>query len=377
MRYSQIVCHGARLNRFVEGKSELRIAAALLSMIVCLVVPKLAYGDVGGSNVSLRVVEQGNMAKYWRARKAMLTEDFTGTTGRLEVENKSGTSLDNTIFYGEYFDSAGRLCFTLAFSAEKDAKKGPVNPGEVRTFYAIDGELFAASRPQEVRVYLVQQSIAGQENSLHKWKAPLRAPVTINAPSFAIGESNVQLSSEVNPANTEVVDLILAKVTVDQSGLASEVDILNSVSGPMESWFRDFVQRRKLSAFYPATENGAPKSDYALVVVRAFLIDISKEKVQSMPLPPRASLPWLRSYVTHLADNQLPPVTEVFFQRPPTNVIPLGKGVANSVERPAFPLGVVRLMYLGADWSLPTSDWLFDPSMPQQQRRVMKIPASH
>lgn len=46
-----------------------------------------------------------------------------GVWGVLDIENASTLTMQWARFYAEYFDAAGRLCFTLVFATQANAHK--------------------------------------------------------------------------------------------------------------------------------------------------------------------------------------------------------------------------------------------------------------
>ncbi len=342
---------------------QLRLATPLAFILLCpgLICPA-GNQDLPLARSRLRVTAGEELSTFWNVRAAELRETVTAGWGYLEVENVSNSTLDGATFYGEYFDDAGRFCFSLVFSQAKNVGgKGPVAPGELRELYSPAAGLAPASEPKEVRLYLVRQGMPGQENSLRKWDMAIRAPVT-GGGSVSASAADLQLGSEVALAQAPVLDLVFAKVTVDRRGSLDRVDVLDAVSTQVELWFLSFV--RQLT-FYPATDGGVPRSGQALVMVRAVL---SREALLDSPFPLRES-PWVKSYMERWTESAVPPVTDILFERPPTKV-KLG-GSMEWTELPAGPPGRFQLMLLGSDWGSPAFDWVIDPSMTHHLRREL------
>jgi hypothetical protein len=289
-----------------------------------------------------------------------LAEQFDGTVGYMEIRNSSDTSLDDAIFYAEYFDSASRFCFSLVFSQEQNlGQKGQVNPAASRRLFSTNAELFPASDVKELKVYLIQQVVIGASNSNRKWDTRVRAPITIDARSLGADVNRIQLNPGLRLSNGPILDLVFAKVSVDENGGIVKVDLLNSANRESESWLSKFIRQAR---FYPATDNGIPKPGYALLSIRVFL------EGEQPTVSARADSPWIKSYMATLTDAEVPPITQVFFHRPPTTVRSLASG-NEPVERPAAPQGIVELMFPGTDWSVPAYRWVADQSMPLRKRR--------
>ncbi len=374
MQHLRALTHGTLIQRAFTRLAQrattllqLRLAAPLALILLCpgLVSPA-GNQDLPFARSLLRVTAREELSTFWKVRAAEWRETVTAAWGYLEVQNISSASLQGAIFYGEYFDDAGRLCFSLVFSqATNVGGQRPIAPGEVGELYSPAG-LGPASEPKEVRLYLVQQRIPGQENSLRKWDVAIRAPVT-GGGSVPASAANLQLGSEVALAQAPVLDLVFAKVTVDRRGSLDRVDVLDAVSGEVESWFLNFVHQL---TFYPATDGGVSKTEQALVMVRAVL---SREAFLGSPFLPRAS-PWVESYMERLTDSAIPPVMQILFERPPTKVKLNGK--MEWTELPPAPPGRFQLMLLGGDWGGPAFDWVSDPSMPCHVRRELTVPQS-
>ncbi len=213
--------------------------------------------------------------------------------------------------------------------------------------------LFPALEPEEVKLYLVQLMLPNQPNPLRRWDVTLRVPVTVRGG----GDSGLQLDPEMAPRGEALIDLMLARVTVNKSGHVKDVDVLQASTNQIESWFRDFVERQ--ATLFPATERDVPQESYALILVRM----ASQEKL----VPPRMS-PWVKSYVQAAKDSVVPPVTTLVFMRPPTRVKPLGTST-DFTERPPSSPGLFELRLGDSRWSEPPVHWVVDPTMPHHLRR--------
>ncbi len=323
------------------------------------------FGQVRPTEVPVSALSKGELTTFWHVRRASLREDLTGTTSYLVIENTSKVSLEDFVIYGEYFDSAGRLCFSSMFS--RSAKENSIAPAEYVTLSSRSGQLFAASDVRNGEFYLVQQRISGQPDSLRRWKISIRAPVTIRGTSMRLDEDKLQLAPDTVIGSTPL-DLLLARVKVDQSGSIQDIETLNKLANQTESWFREFVSRRKTNFFNPATVAGLQQSDLALIMIRAVSTEVRSESV-SYQL--RASLPWVKSFAAGLSDKQIPPITEILFHRPPTRVKAIGNS-DNYIDRPAAPPGVMELMYLGSDWSLSDFDGSARPPLSTLSQRESK-----
>jgi hypothetical protein len=219
--------------------------------------------------------------------------------------------------------------------------------------------MFAAVQPKELRLFILQQSTAGKTESPRTWHALVRSPVTIGTRSLGTDEGRLQLS----PAGSHVVDLVLAKVGVSESGKVTNVEILNAANRSIGEWFEQFITR--LGTFYPATNDGVPKADFALVLVRA--VD-SEDALRNGEFSSRASAPWVRSYISGSGDSDIPPVTEFLFHRPSSQARRL------DTDEPLLKSTLVpplELLSVQSEWSLPSFRWVTDSKMPQNRRREL------
>ncbi len=312
------------------------------------------------SNIRVAVMPQGDIGSFWSVRNAGVREEFGATTGYVELQNASNLYLQAGVFYGEYLDANGRLCFSLVFS-QKDSNA--VAPGQEITLYSAATSMFAAVQPKELRLFILQQSTAGKTESPKKWHALVRTPVTIGTQSLGINEGRLQFS----PAGSDVVDLILAKVGVNESGKVTKVEILNAANKPIQEWFEQFVTH--IGTFYPATNDGVPKVDFALVLVRAMN---SEEALRNGEFSSRASAPWVRSYISGSSGAELPPVTEFLFHRPS----PQARRLDTDEPLPKAAVPPLALSSVQSEWSVPSFRWVADSKMPQNKRRELVIAAS-
>jgi hypothetical protein len=344
-----------------------RCTTLLPLVLLCSALVPLARGQITFANFPVRVSAQGELANFWQVRDATLRETGTETSGSLELKNILGAAVDGAVFYGEYFDAKGRFCFSLVFSQARNLlNSGPIAPGEVREVASSSVGLFAASEPEEVRLYLVQQRQAHRPNSLRRWDVPFRAPVTVTG-SLDPETSKLQLDSGLVPSKEPFLDLLLARVSVNQRGQVEAVDVLDAASGAPESRLVSFI--REL-IFLPATDNGAPKTAQTLLLVRAVLSN-DKDRIQNSPFPPRMS-GWVKSYLARLTDIEVPPVTEILFARPTGKINRAGTN--EWVDRPPAPPGLFEATAWNSDWSVPAFRTVVDPSMPHHLRRELVAP---
>jgi hypothetical protein len=325
----------------------------LLALAIFPLLTTTSKAQIFVSNISVAVMPQGDLGSFWSVRNAGVREEFDATTGYVEFQNASNLYLQAGVFYGEYLDAKGRLCFSLVFS-QKDSS--PVAPGQEITLYSAATSMFAAVQPKELRLFILQQSTANKAEPPRKWHALVRSPVTIGTRSLGIDEGRLELS----PGGSHVLDLTLAKVAVSEAGKVTRVEILNAANGPIREWFEQFINR--LGTFYPATNDGVPKADFALVLVRA--VDSEDALLSS-----RASVPWVSSYISSSGGSEIAPVTEFLFRRPSSQARRLDSD--QPLLKASAPLPPLELSSIQSEWSIPSFRWVTDLKMPQNRRREL------
>lgn len=326
-----------------------------LGLAILSLLAATSKAQTSVSNTSVAVTPQGDLESFWSVGNAGVREDFDATTGYIGLRNASNLYLQAGVFYGEYLDANGRLCFSLVFS-QKDGTV--VAPGQEVTLYSAASSMFAAVQPKQLRLFILQQSTAGKVGTPKKWHALVRTPVTIGTRSLGVDEGRLPL----NAGSGDVADLILAKVRVSETGQVTGVDILNAANKPIQEWFGQFVNH--IGTFYPGTNDGVPKADFALVLVRAMNSEDALRKGELS----RASAPWVKSYISGLSGSDIPPVTEFLFHRPSSEArrldgepLPNSSALASSLQ-----LGSVQ-----SDWSVPSFRWVEDSTMPHNKRREL------
>lgn len=329
--------------------SRRRVRIVLLALLSLLATTSKAQTFV--SNVSVVVAPQGELGNFWTVRNAGLREEFDATTGYIELQNGSNLYLQAGIFYGEYFDAEGQRCFSLVFSQDSS----PVAPGREITLYSAAASMFAAIQPKELRLFILRQGVVGQTES-RTWHALVRSPVTVGTRSLGIGEGRLEFSS----AGNHVLDLVLAKVEVNESGKVTKLDILNAKNRPIREWFEEFITH--LGTFYPATEDGVPQAAFALVLVRAVN---SEDALTNGEFSSRASAPWVSSYISVSGGSNIPPITEFLFHRPSTQARRL------NTDEPLAPVPSLELSSVHSEWSPQSFRWITDSKMPQNKRREL------
>jgi hypothetical protein len=314
-----------------------------------------------GADSIEEILPTPEVSQYWQVREAGLIEQVSGTNGFLMVENVSVTSLNRGTLYAEYFTSDDRFCFSLMYSLERnEGDRTPVPPGGKRTIFSAASGLLPLMRPTRARIYLVAES-KFDESGGRADQVSVRVPATLNS-TVPSANGTLRVPPDIVPDKGSFVDLVLATVTVSDSGEVIKTNVINAKNPDLAKWFLGFVDNL---TFYPATEAGKPVASTALIDVFAIL-----SKQASPSSFSRASeRPWIRQYLEHAASNQASPVTQILFGPPSTKI--KFKGQSEYTERPESPLGLVELISIGSDWSSPNYEWVKDESMPQHQARKL------
>jgi hypothetical protein len=199
-------------------------------------------------SLPLRVTSDDGFRRTWRAVSAELRENITATTwGVLEVENTSKAAVGEARFYAEYYDARGRLCLTLAFAGEANDQRNirPIEAGETRLLLSLAAGLSPATTPVEVRLKLISQRPLGRSTETVSGERLVRAPVTVTSLSGA----PLRLNLNASQRQSQVADLILAKIAVDTLGFPASVEVLNISTESVRPWLEALVQNR----FEPAS----------------------------------------------------------------------------------------------------------------------------
>lgn len=332
--------------------------------LICLFVGCVARGQreaPASLKTVVRVSVTSELKRYWQIREAGLTEELSGTIGYVALQNVSGTTLDRSVVYAEYFDAADRFCFSMTFSLAKNiGDRTPVPPGGTRTVYSANTDLLSASRPTVARIYLLREREIDQTHRVAD-EPIVRAPATLNG-AIPSDDSTLQLPPEIASEKGPLVDLILAMLVVNERGQIMHTRIMHAASPSLETWFLSFAS--KLS-FYPATHSNVPLASVAVINVMAML---SKEASRDS-LIPASDLPWVKQYAAQFAASEIPPVTQIVFGPPATKTQLPGR--SGYTERPPGPPGMLEVMILLSDWSNPCYEWVRDESKPQHLTRKL------
>jgi len=254
----------------------------------------------------LEVRPQGRLASFWKVHDALLHENFQSTWANVEVENASPVRIEGARFYGDYFDAAGRICFSAAFSQDENDQglTGAFAPGERRTLISLGSSLAPASEPKELRLYLIAQRLVGsKQEDVFERERLLRVPPTNGG--YSVATQTVRLPGGLMD-HSPIVDLALARVTVDEHGHAQQIEILQASPSVSELCRAFFGELR----FEPASSGDLAESGTALVLLRA--VDYRRKDLESAPFRSGDS-PWVQAFVARLQGTEVPTITELLF----------------------------------------------------------------
>lgn len=288
-------------------------------------------------SLPLRVTSDDGFRRTWRAVSAELRENITAATwGVLEVENTSQAAVGEARFYAEYYDARGRLCLTLAFAGEANSQQNakPIETGETRELLSLAAGLSPAAKPVEVRLKLVSQRPAGHSTEIVSGERLVRSPVTLMSLSGAPQTFNLSSLQR----QSQVVDLILAKISVDARGTVESVEVLNVSTDGLREWFNTLVRR----PFEPVSVGFVETPGTCLLLVRALMEPRSDPVANSA----RESA-WIKAYTSTFPGNELPIVNEVIFV--PSS--PSELRTSPPSPSPSSTSDLFELVTSGSDWS--------------------------
>lgn len=276
----------------------------------------------------LRAIADPSMSPTWRVGGIELDENLAFTDGTLVIQNSGELPVSHARFYLEYYDAAGRPCFSLAFATENSGRRvdAPIAPGESRKLYSEAAYLGPATEPVEARVFMVSQ-VRGSVRETGVGDAIMRIPVT----GGVAQEVNLDLD---RVKDAPIVDLVLGQVWVDSEGKLQRSDILSARDNGLRLWFQSFVTKVQ---FDPAASGALPTAGTALILVRA--VRDRMGDADPVTLLSRRS-EWLKEYDSHLGAAEPPPVIQLSFIRSP--LIGSGNGPGAAAVRAQRSISVNR-----------------------------------
>lgn len=331
-----------RLNRRLEYSSCTCVLfiIGVLPVLSGQIPPEEIIRLPGYASLPLRVTSDEAFGRTWRVVSAELRENITAATwGVLELQNASKTALEEARFYAEYYDARGRRCLTLAFAGEANSQQNgkPIEAGETRELLSLAAGLSPAAKPVEVRLKLVSQRPVGHSTEIVSGERFVLSPVTL----MSLSGAPLTLNLNSLQRQSQVVDLILAKITVDVRGTPESVEVLNVSSDGIREWFDAVVRQR----FEPASIGFVETPGTCLLLVRVVMDPSADPSATSA-----REAPWIKAYASTFRGNELPTVNEVIFV-PSSPVIPIASGAPQPRPSPSQNPDLFDLVFSGSEWS--------------------------
>jgi hypothetical protein len=249
-------------------------------------------------SASLHISPESQLRRGWKALGAEILESDDGTMGTLKLQNTSSQAVEEPRFYAEYFASSGQACFALLFehSPSYEGRRGPFRPGEQRTLYAGAYWMSPALKVAEVRLHQVRGG--------HSAPVPY-LPATMEGMSLT-GErwEGVQVETKPGKKGGPWLDLVLARVAIDDRGGAQAPEVLYALDKGIATWFDEFMQHQQ---FLPAKRAGVAEASDVLILVRA---PVSTRCLHERAFPPRES-DIVRDYAAEFQGPRAPPLLTV------------------------------------------------------------------
>jgi hypothetical protein len=241
-------------------------------------------------------------------KQARVEENFRALSALLQVRNISTRPVQQALFYGEFYDRRGRLCFTALFDLYKNVQRrsGAVSPGSERTLLSTSNEMAMASRPRLLRLYLLRQFPEAGVANRPVSKPGVYKPPVLRWSSSEHSWQTLCLGPAYSHPALPVEDVALMMVHVDARGRVSGSKVLDAVmTVPFVSWAEGFARHVRFS---PARKDGVPMDGKTLILFRALLREWSPKD----PAEVARSNPWVVNYVQSGATQQIPAITIVW-----------------------------------------------------------------
>jgi len=322
------------------------------------------------TSLPVRIRQDSDVTSRWKLHNAALRESIIGVWGVLDIENDSTLTMKFARFYAEYFDAAGRLCFTLVFATQANADnlekdERPIRPGESRQLLSLASALGPASDPVEVRVRLIQDTISAEPLRGAVGDAVIGSPVVINA---AVPRRYLRLKLAPLQESPAIIDLLFAKLRFGPAGDLQGFEVLQSSNAEARSWFEGFLRQKRLGN--PATVGLANVAGIALVLLRA---PNRLEGTPAAELLPRSSS-WVKSYAQAVQGADIPPITQLLLSRS-ADLIPLPTrlpdGTIQQRER-VTDQDLFEYISPGSDWCGTIMEWDSRSGIPVLKWRITR-----
>jgi hypothetical protein len=246
--------------------------------------------------------------RFWHVTDAHVDENFHSFEASVRVANIAGVSIRDALFYGEYKDGSGRLCFEILFrlAENREKRNGPVGPGETRTLSTISNNIGPATQALSLKLELISQEPTPSLSEGLGMLTYLRAPVTVAGLGESPGRWNeLCLGNEYTRDSPPLVDVGLVRIHTSARGVADQIVVIDALAKhALKNWLEEFAARLP---YVPASEGRTPTSGDSLLLVREFV----REWRQGDPsLLPRSN-PWVSGYVAGLQGGSVPPINSV------------------------------------------------------------------
>jgi hypothetical protein len=337
-----------------SGSSHATLLCSLGLILGCGLPAWLGQTQSQAPDRPLAVHAEGGLEKSWAVRAAGLQQRpiADATDAYVDLQNNTDRPISEAAFYGEYFDAAGRFCYSMAFSQSANfGDRGPVLPRDVRRFEALGLGLFPASTPQRLNLYAVRFDASSPASTGADADMPIRVPVNIIG-SVGADAAKLNLPGAVALSKESFAELLLASLSVDARGEVTSIDVVNNAPEDVREWFLRLAKDEL--TFYPASRAGQFELGEALVLVRAVL---NEEGTETIPAP--SAVPAVQSYISRLKEPEIPPISQILVGR---SSPPEGNAAGASAE-------LLELRAWNTDWS-SVFRWTFDPSQPRHMRRL-------
>jgi hypothetical protein len=258
------------------------------------------------SKVEIQVEAEPGMLQRYAVLGGRVEGNVSDSAAYVEME-KVAVVTGLARFYGEFFDDRGRRCFTLVFSSAFPRQRlGPEWPaGQRRVLISQALNLGPAARPARLSLQELPSPYASRVDQ----GMAVDAPPIISGGNAKLPWQRIELDSEIAAATGPVLDLVLARVAIDDKGVLEDVQLVYSISPGCTKWFLELIRHL---TWNPALRAGRPAADQTLLLARAALTPTG---MQAHPSPTWESAA-VQRYANDLPGPDLPAVNEIVVEPP-------------------------------------------------------------
>jgi hypothetical protein len=289
--------------------------------------PEVVYTDLSAP------VAQSGVTKPWDVRHAWLEQIFDMSYGHVRVTNTSSSGFRWALFYGEYYDERGRLCFTLPFSQNQNrqGKSGPVAPGETVVLTSL-ASMAPAVRPATMSLQFIKDADPAVPSLVD---VPIPATVA-SAGSDPPAPIHLRLS---NGQLLVPIALIEARTAATNVNAATPLRFRVVAARDAEAIRWASAEFAPKLRFESARRAGQPIAETVLILIRA----VQLRDGERVPETPPFDDPWVRGYVANVGPtSNVPPVHLLWLRR--------------QADTDAF-----EWVSVGSDWGINLFHRVFDP----------------